>query len=126
VEQTTGVNVTDAYVAKGYRGHDYNGDATVHLSGSCTRKLTRSQKKRRRRGSAVEPKIGHLKSDNRMRRCLLKGLAGDATNVVLAAAGSNLRKLLGAIASALMSRLWSYLAAARRTQTIFLRSLLTA
>jgi len=61
-----------------------------------------------------------------MRRCLLKGLAGDATNVVLAAAGSNLRKLLDAIASALMSRLWSYLAAARRTQTIFLRPLLTA
>ena len=30
-----------------------------------------------------------------MARCFLVGLAGDAINAVLAAAGSNLRKLLG-------------------------------
>ena len=68
VEKTTGVSITDAYVDKGYRGHDYQGDATIHVSGTSTRKLTRTQKKRRRRRSAVEPKIGHLKSDNRMQR----------------------------------------------------------
>lgn len=94
VERTTGVSVTDAYVDKGYRGHDYRGEATVHLAGTSKRKLTRREKKRRRRRSAIEPKIGHLKSDNRMRRCFLKGLKGDAINVVLAAAGSNLQKLL--------------------------------
>lgn len=126
VEQTTGVDVTDAYVDKGYRGHDYNGDATVHLSGSSTRKLTRSQKKRRRRRSAVEPKIGHLKSDNRMRRCFLKGLAGDAVNVVLAAAGSNLRKLLGAMASAIILQLSCHPSTARRPQNVFPLSLITA
>ncbi len=54
-------------------------------------------KKRRKRWSAVEPKIGHLKSDHRLGRCYLKGLAGDAINVLLAAAGSNIRKLLHAI-----------------------------
>ena len=48
----------------------------------------------------MEPKIGHLKSDHRMRRCFLKGLIGDAINAVLAAAGSNLLKLLRAIALA--------------------------
>jgi IS5 family transposase len=100
-EQLTGVDVTDAYVDKGYRGNDYEGRATVHISGSSTRRLTRTQKKRRKRRSAVEPKIGHLKSDNRMGRCFLKGLAGDEINVVLAAAGSNLQKLLRAIACAL-------------------------
>jgi transposase, IS5 family len=126
VERTTGVNVTDAYVDKGYRGHDYNGDAIVHLSGSSTRKLTRSQKIRRRRRSAVEPKIGHLKSDNRMRRCFLKGLAGDAVNVVLAAAGSNLRKLLGAMASTLIFQLSCYSNATRRPQNVFPLSLITA
>lgn len=68
VEKTTGVSITDAYVDKGYRGHDYQGDATIHVSGTSTCKLTRTQKKRRRRRSAVEPKIGHLKSDNRMQR----------------------------------------------------------
>ena len=109
IEHNTGVGVTDAYVDKGYRGHDYAGAATVHLAGSSTRRLSRTKKKRRKRRSAVEPKIGHLKSDNRMRRCFLKGLAGDAINVVLAAAGSNLQKLLRAFAHALL--LWPRCAA---------------
>jgi len=94
VERTTGTTVTDAYVDKGYRGHDYSGEATIHMAGTSKRKLTRSEKKRRKRRSAVEPKIGHLKSDNRMGRCFLKGVAGDAINAVLAAAGSNFLKLL--------------------------------
>ena len=102
-EQLTGVSITDAFVDKGYRGHNYDGNATVHISGSSKKKLTRTQKKRRRRRSAVEPKIGHLKSDNRMGRCFLSGVAGDEINAILAASGSNLRKLLGAIASALIS-----------------------
>lgn len=101
VELTTGVKVSDAYVDKGYRGHDYKGEAMVHRAGTSTKKLTRTQKERRKRRSAVEPKIGHLKSDNRMRRCYLKGLVGDAINAVLAAAGSNLQKLLRAFSRAL-------------------------
>ncbi len=96
------LSVSNAYVDKGYRGHDYEGDAKIHLAGSSSRKLTRTQKKRRKRRSAVEPKIGHLKSDNRMRRCFLKGLTGDAVNAVLAAAGSNLQKLLRALSPALI------------------------
>lgn len=102
VQRTTGVEVTDVYVDKGYRGHDYQGEASVHVAGSSKKKLTRSEKRRRKRRSAVEPKIGHLKSDHRLGRCYLKGLAGDAINVILAAAGANLRKLLRAIAPALI------------------------
>lgn len=100
VEQTTGVRVTDAYVDKGYRGHDYQGEAQVHIAGSSKKKLSRRQKKKRKRRSAVEPKIGHLKSDHRLGRCFLKGLIGDAINVVLAAAGANLLKLLRRIGCA--------------------------
>ena len=110
VERTTGTAVTDAYVDKGYRGHNYEGNATVHIAGSSKKKLTRSEKRRRKRRSAVEPKIGHLKRDNRMRRCFLKGLTGDAINAVLAAAGSNLQKLLRAIAHALEIWLWCAMA----------------
>jgi IS5 family transposase len=102
VQQTTGVNVTDAFVDKGYRGHDYKGEATIHLAGSSSRNLTRAMKRRRKRRSAVEPKIGHLKSDHRMQRCFLKGLIGDAINATLAAAGSNLLKLLRALAHSLI------------------------
>lgn len=93
-ERNTGVAVTDAYVDKGYRGHDYQGTAKVHIAGSSNKSLSWSQRRRKRRRPAVEPKIGHLKSDHRMRRCFLKGLTGDATNAVLCAAGANLLKLL--------------------------------
>jgi len=94
VESITGVPVTDGYVDKGYRGHDYEGKATIHIAGSGTKRLTRTQRQRRRRRAAVEPKIGHAKHEHRLGRCYLKGLEGDAMNVVLAAAGANLAKLL--------------------------------
>lgn len=106
-EQITQVGVTDCFVDKGYRGHGCTGLAQIHTAGSSTRKLTRTQKQRRKRRSAVEPKIGHLKTDNRMGRCFLRGLMGDEINAVLAAAGSNLQKLLRAIAPALILWLWS-------------------
>lgn len=117
IETITGVDVTDAYVDKGYRGHgckSVNGERgdgrggerestlNVHIAGQRRKNETRSERKRRRRRSAVEPKIGHLKSDHRMNRCFLAGLTGDATNAVLAAAGSNLRKLLRRLAAALI------------------------
>ena len=94
VESITGVAITDAYVDKGYRGHDYTGSAQVHVAGQRDKGSSRRQRRRRRRRSAVEPKIGHLKSDHRMARCFLAGLRGDAVNAVLAAAGANMRKLL--------------------------------
>jgi|TARA_Y100000310_G_C20611078_1_gene778033 IS5 family transposase len=109
VERNTGLSVSNAYVDKGYRGHDYSGQATVHIAGTSRRKLTRTQKARRKRRSAVEPKIGHLKQDHRMGRCFLKGLAGDAINATLAAAGANLRKLLNLEAAAIRRFLYALL-----------------
>jgi IS5 family transposase len=104
VESVTGVGVTDAYVDKGYRGHGYAGATNVHVAGQGGANRSPSERRRRRRRSAIEPKIGHLKSDHRMDRCFLSGLAGDAINAVLAAAGSNLRKLLRRLAAALIPR----------------------
>ena len=108
-ERVTQVPVSDVFVDRGYRGHNYEGEARVHLAGSSSRTLTRTQKGRRKRRSAVEPKIGHLKSDNRMGRCFLRGLAGDAINAVLAAAASNLQKLLRLFFVVLSFWLWSHL-----------------
>ena len=51
-----------------------------------------------KRRSAVEPVIGHMKTDNRMDRNYLKGADGDKINVILSAAGMNLAKLLNALA----------------------------
>lgn len=46
-----------------------------------------------RRRAAVEPIIGHLKSNYRLNRNHLKGKVGDRANVVLAAAAYNMAKL---------------------------------
>jgi len=49
-----------------------------------------------KRRAAVEPSIGHLKSEHRLERNRLKGVEGNAINAVLSAAAMNFHKLLGA------------------------------
>jgi IS5 family transposase len=94
VERNTGVQVEHAYVDKGYRGHNYAGEGEIHIPGRSSRKIPWSIRKRRKRRSAIEPKIGHAKLENRLGRCFLKGIQGDMFNAILAAAGANIRKLL--------------------------------
>lgn len=45
----------------------------------------------------MEPAIGHMENDDRLRRNWLKGSLGDALNAVLCGAGYNLRMILRAI-----------------------------
>jgi IS5 family transposase len=78
-------------VDRGYRGHDAD-RARVILSGQ-KRGITPTIRRERRRRSAIEPVIGHMKSDGHLGRNFLLGTQGDATNVILAAAGHNLRLL---------------------------------
>jgi IS5 family transposase len=103
VERITGRQVKEAFVDKGYRGHDYAGDGQVHITGQRGKgKAGPALRRRKKRRSAVEPKIGHLKSDNRMGRNFLKGKEGDRTNALLAGIGANIRKLLAAFWPALL------------------------
>lgn len=109
VERVTGKSVKEAFVDKGYRGHDYTGDAHIHITGQRGRgQAGPALRKRKKRRSAVEPKIGHLKSDNRMGRNFLKGKEGDKINALLAGIGANLRKLLAAFWPALAEWTWDY------------------
>ena len=78
----------------GYRGHGLKGETKIHLVGKIPKRATRSLRKWMKRRAAVEPIIGHLKSDYRLNRNYLKGKAGDRANVVLAAAAYNMAKLL--------------------------------
>ena len=48
--------------------------------------------KKCRRRAAIEPLIGHLKSDFRLSRNYLKGKVGDAINLMMAGCAWNLRK----------------------------------
>jgi IS5 family transposase len=90
-ERLTGVGIERAYVDRGYRGHDAD-RARVFVSGQ-KRGLTPTIRRERRRRSAIEPVIGHMKSDGHLSRNFLLGTQGDAINLVLAAAGHNLRLL---------------------------------
>jgi IS5 family transposase len=95
VERLTDWSVKEAYVDLGYRGHDYTGGAKVHIVNfRSIAKKTRSVKRWLKRRSAIEPVIGHVKSDNGMARNLLKGTEGDKINALLSGCGFNMRKLL--------------------------------
>ena len=95
-EAMTGTAIERVYVDRGYRGHDYNGDAKVMIAGQ-RRNLTPTMKRELKRRSAIEPMIGHAKNDGRLGRNWLLGTAGDKINALLAAAGLNLRLILNTI-----------------------------
>ena len=94
VERLTGHSPHDVMVDHGYRGHGYEGSASVHVVRSIPKRATRALRRMLKRRAAIEPTIGHLKSDNRLDRNYLTGRAGDKINALLSAAGYNLRKLL--------------------------------
>ena len=57
-----------------------------------TNKELEIKRQKFRRRAAIEPIIGHLKSDHRMARNFLKGFKGDEVNLLLAASAFNLKK----------------------------------
>jgi len=92
VERLTGITPEEMFVDKGYRGSQHHPEnVAVYISG---RKLSGTLKRLLRRRSAIEPVIGHLKQDHRMKRNYLQGPAGDEINALLVGSGFNLRKLL--------------------------------
>jgi IS5 family transposase len=97
-KRLTGWDIKEAYCDRGYRGHNYEGDTNINFAGQKNRKypLSRTLRKWLKRRNAIEPKIGHLKTDNKLDRNYLKGKEGDKINALLSGCGANLRKLLKA------------------------------
>ena len=93
VRRLTGHEIEEAFVDKGYRGHGEE-ETTVYVSGQKRGVNTPGLRKRLKRRQAIEPIIGHLKSDGRSDRNYLLGEQGDAINVLLCCAGHNLRLVL--------------------------------
>lgn len=99
VESATGKKVGTVVVDRGYRGAGSHIGDDVELILPDNRKAgcpARRRRKRKycRRRAAIEPVIGHMKTDCRMQRNYLSGWDGDQMNALLAAAGFNFRKLL--------------------------------
>ena len=99
IETQIGASLSRIVADRGYRGHNASPDYTmkIYVSGQ-KRGVTDAVKRDLRRRSAIEPVIGHAKSEHRMGRNFLKGTHGDAANAVLAAAGYNFRRLLAWLA----------------------------
>jgi hypothetical protein len=86
---------------RGYRGKREVNGTRIILSGKALKRDSRYQKDKKRkqcrRRAAIEPIIGHLKSDYRLARNFLKGMIGDCINLLTAACAWNLEKWLAAI-----------------------------
>ncbi len=113
VERLTGITVARAYVDRGYKGHKHGVKAKVYIA--HTRGIASPTIKRElRRRNAIEPIIGHAKSDGLLERNHLAGTAGDAINAILVAAGHNLRLLVAWLTLLLRVLLTACLPAAPR------------
>lgn len=96
IEETqalTGREIERVYVDKGYRGDSAPKPRTVFLSGQRCGVYGVIKRELRRR-SAIEPVIGHMKTDGHLGRNFLKGYQGDQANAVLTAVGYNFRLIL--------------------------------
>lgn len=97
--EDVGVKPKHAIVDLGFRGKDVDADnpglEIIHRGRIKT--LTKIQRRWLKRRQAIEPAIGHTKSDNRMQRCWLQGATGDALHALCCAVGYNIRWLLRAV-----------------------------
>ena len=104
LEQTTnllqdlGRSPTQAIVDLGFRGVDADNPGVEIIHRGKYKTLTSQQRRWLKRRQAIEPMLGHTKSDNRMDRCWLQGALGDALHALSCVAGYNIRWLLRAIA----------------------------
>jgi transposase, IS5 family len=96
--------IANIYVDKGYRKHDYSGEAKVHIPGKGMKRLPHSLRRWLRRRNAIEPIIGHSKREGRLDRNYLKGVEGDKINAILCGCGYNIRKLLRAFVFSFFER----------------------
>ena len=105
VKRLCGYSPSLAIADRGYRGRTHWGETEL-ITPKAPKKSDSAHQRRKararfRRRAAIEPRIGHLKSDFRLDRNFLKGQRGDSINLLLAATAANLslwmRKILSAL-----------------------------
>lgn len=84
---------------RGYKGKTKIGDTLIQIPKPLNSKTINSYQQRKlrkqfKRRAAIEPIIGHLKSDHRLGRNFYKGITGDSMNVLLAAAAFNFKRMI--------------------------------
>lgn len=116
-EANTGVRPEVALVDRGFRGPRQVGGTQIVMPQAEPWPADKAGRQRSRRQNgrrvSIEPRIGHLKSDFRLGRNFLRGVLGDAVNVLLACAASNLRKWMRELAVFIVVMLRRLLASVR-------------
>lgn len=93
VQMLVGRRPDYCYADRGYRGHEETCTKII-ISRQKRFMKTRAMRAAMKRRNAIEPVIGHLKSDSRLGRNYLKGTLGDKLNAILAGVGHNFRIIL--------------------------------
>ena len=98
IKDSRGKEVKTAVCDRGYKGKNKVGSTDIVLPKKPLKRDNRYQRNKKRtqckRRAAIEPIIGHLKSDFRLSRNFLKGIVGDEINLLMAASAWNLKKWL--------------------------------
>jgi IS5 family transposase len=124
VKYSTSAQPEAAFCDRGFRGREQVLGTAIRIPGPPSGKASEHEKRKARkdfgRRSAIEPIIGHLKQDYRMARNYLRGVAGDAINLLLSAPAFNLNKWMRGLAPCLifvLFRLWSIFTAKKEQKT---------
>jgi len=97
----------------GYRTKKTHQEIQIITPNQPTQHLKEHERRKRRllmrRRTAIEPVIGHLKSDHRMQKSFYKGFEGGNMNALLACTAWNLKKLMKKLKEAFLLPVWSVL-----------------
>ncbi len=98
IERLTGKAPKRAKVDRGYRGNKKIGETEILIPSTPNKSMSYYQREKlsesHRKRAGIEPIIGHLKTDHRLNRNFYKGIVGDNINIMLAAAGFNLKRMM--------------------------------
>ncbi len=89
----TNKQAKNIFVDRGYQGPKTINETKI-FTPKPDNNITKTKRKKHSRRAAIEPVIGHLKSDYRMNRNFLKGVIGDEINVLLSAAAMNFKRVM--------------------------------
>jgi len=92
-QRLTGKEADNVFVDRGYKGLPTYKTSKIHVP-RPDKKISRSKRKQHSRRAAIEPVIGHLKTDYRLGRNFLKGILGDLMNLILSAAAMNFKRVM--------------------------------
>lgn len=97
-QRMTGRQIDQLAGDRGYRGVKQVGSTKILIPDVPKARDTYYRKKKKHKlfckRAGIEPTIGHIKEDYRLRRNFYKGVKGDAVNVLLAAAAYNFKRAM--------------------------------